>query len=358
MNILIIQKNTGKAGAQNSLRRLLSTKAFKEHNVVVITGLDGWFVEQIKSLRIPVISVKFPGIRSLYGKMIGNKLWAHTVVKALNENGYTPDILQANNHMEVPFLKLLKKKYVNAKTAVFLRDGYIKNAAYIKYGCQACDFKIAVSQVMADIVSWDQEVAVINNGVFEHEIFSENNLKIEFPRRWLVIGNPKPGKGWLDFLSALSLIDGAMLTPVEKIVFTGQPEGNLEKPYEIACGQFKDKLEIEFIKPFENLGQACQDFDVVVSPSRKESFGMAMLEAYCSGKCVIASRTGVSESLILNSNLLFDPGDVFQLVDCLNYVLTKWNDIALINSDELNVVRQRFSVEGNAKKILQLYGGD
>jgi glycosyltransferase involved in cell wall biosynthesis len=358
MNILIIQKNTGKAGAQNSLRRLLSTQAFKEHNVVVITGMDGWFVEQMKSLCIPVLSVKFPGVRSLYGKTIGNKLWTHTVVKALKEHGYIPDILQANNHMEVPFLKLLKKKYVNAKTAVFLRDGYIKKAGYIKYGCHECDFKIAVSQTMANIVSWDENIIVINNGVFENEVFPDNKFKADFPRRWLVVGNPKPGKGWLDFLSALRLIENARLAHVERIVFTGKPEGDLKKSYEIACGEFKDKLHIDFIEPYENLGQACQDFDVVVSPSRKESFGMAMLEAYSSGKCVIASRTGVSESLILNSNLLFNPGDVFQLSDCLNYVLTKWDDIAPTSSEELNVVSQRFSVEGNANKIILLYGSD
>ena len=312
----------------------------------------------MKALRIPVISVKFPGIRSLYGKTIGSKLWTDTVVKALQKNGYIPDILQANNHMEVPFLKLLKKNYLNAKTSVFLRDGYIEKAGYIKYGCHECDFKIAVSQAMANIVSWDQGVTVINNGIFENEIYPCNKCKADFPRRWLVIGNPKPGKGWLDFLSALHSMDDTSLTHVESIVFTGQPEADLEKSYEMACGQFNGNLNIEFVEPYENLGLACQDFDLVVSPSRKESFGMAMLEAYCSGKCVIASRTGVSESLILNSNLLFNPGDVLQLADCLNYVLKNWDDITATSSEKLNEIRQSFSVEGNANKLMLLYGID
>jgi hypothetical protein len=61
---------------------------------------------------------------------------------------------------------------------------------------------------------------------------------------------------------------------------------------------------------------------------------------------------------MLNSNLLFNPGDVFELSDCLNYVLTKWDDIAPTSSEELNVVSQRFSVEGNANKIILLYGSD
>jgi hypothetical protein len=39
-------------------------------------------------------------------------------------------------------------------------------------------------------------------------------------------------------------------------------------------------------------------------------------------------------------------------------VLIKWDDIAATSSEELNVVKQRFSVEGNANKIILLYGSD
>jgi len=86
MNILILQKNTGKAGAQNSLRRLLMSEEFRKQNVVVVTGTEGWFVDQVKAQDIPVISVNFPSSRSIYGRIIGNSLWLYSVTKALKIN--------------------------------------------------------------------------------------------------------------------------------------------------------------------------------------------------------------------------------------------------------------------------------
>ena len=356
MNILILQKNTGKAGAQNSLRRLLMSEEFRKQNVVVVTGTEGWFVDQVKAQDIPVISVNFPSSRSIYGRIIGNSLWLYSVTKALKKMGFEPDVLQANNHVEAIYLKMLKNKFRNAATVVFLRDGYIREPSYLKYQCHVCDIRVAVSRAMADAVSWDKEIAVINNGVFEDEIYPASSIKPTFPRRWLVIGNPNEGKGWFDFLSALSLLnDSQSLSGVEEIVFTGVPSGELLKRYESACAQFSGKVLIEFSLPFENLGQACQNFDVVISPSRRESFGMAMLEACCSGKCVVSSKTGIAESIISNSKLLFTPGCVNELAACLKYLLIDWHDISGINDESLQRVRQFYSVEENAKNLVQLY---
>ncbi len=356
MNILILQKNTGIAGAQNSLRRLLMTEAYGNHNVVVVAGLNGWIVEQTKKLGIPVISVDFPASRSVYGKLIGNNIWLKSVVKALKEMGFVPDIVQANNHVETPFLKLLKSKYKEAISVVFLRDGYIQESIFDKYQCYECDIKVAVSKTILNVLTQEKNIFLVNNGVFDNEIYSSPGLKSAYPAQWLVLGNPNEEKGWFDFLSALSqLVNSGCVDDVEKIVFTGIPGSEDKKRYADVCRDFVGKIDIEFVLPFENLGQACKKFDLIIAPSRNESFGMAMLEACCSRECVISSKTGIADKIIFDPGMLFSPANVDELVASLKYVIEQWPNISGLNEHGIEEVRKNFSVEQNAKDLLKLF---
>lgn len=356
MNILILQKNTGIAGAQNSLRRLLLTDTFKKHKVVVVTGLDGWFVEQTEKLGIPVISVDFPSSRSVYGKLAGNHLWLKFVIKTLNDMDFVPEVLQANNHVEAPFLKLLKNEYRQALSVVFLRDGYLQESTFNKYQCYECDLKVTVSKTMLDVLRWDSSVFLINNGIFEHEIYSMPCQKSSVPARWLVLGNPNAGKGWFDFFSALSrLVKLGLVDDVETIVLTGIPTGEDLELYDVVCNGFIGKIDIEFVSPFEDLGLACKNFDLIISPSRNESFGMAVLEACCSRECVVSSRTGIADKIIFDSRMLFFPGNVDELVESLKYVIEKWPNVLGLRDQDLDHVRGCFNVERNAKSLLKLF---
>ncbi|WP_031434554.1 glycosyltransferase family 4 protein [Methylomarinum vadi] len=356
MNILILQKNAGKAGAQNSLRRLLSSEVFRKQNVLVVTGTQGWFLDQVKSLGIRYISIRYPAYRSLYGKMIGNRIWFSKVIRELKKIDFVPDILQGNNHFEAPFLHLLKEHFTKAKTVAFIRDPDVNEQDYIKYRSGECDIRIAVSQFMHDSLVWDREAKVFNNGVFENEIYPFSNKSSVYPSRWLVLGNPSKRKGWSDFLSALNFLqESNRLNDVKQIVFTGMPSGNQLIEYQNRCRSFKDKINLEFVPFFDNLGEACQDFDLIIQPSRSESFGMALLEACCAGKCVVSSRTGVAEKLILNPNLLFEPCEVSGLVASLEYVLSNWQNIGDDRKEMLQIVRENYSTERNAGKIIKLY---
>lgn len=356
MNILVLQKNTGKAGAQNSLRRLLSSQAFREQNVVVVTGTQGWFLEQVKLLNLPYIAIDYPAVRSLYGRLIGNKMWINKVVDELNKMAFTPDILQCNNHFEAPFLHGLKKHFQKAKTVAFIRDPDVRKTDYIKYQSGLCDLRIAVSQFMQDALTWDRMALVFNNGVFENEIYPIAEKKSLFPARWLVLGNPSKRKGWADFFDALKLLtETSWLENVQEIVFTGVPEGNEFLEYKGLINQLKTRINLAFAPFYSNLGEACQQFDLIVHPSRSESFGMALLEACCTGKCVVSSKTGVAEKLISNENLLFEPCQPQQIFDCLAYVLANWGNMPDDYKSFLAIVRENFSTENNAASIIQWY---
>lgn len=356
MNILILQKNPTKAGAQNSLRRLLSSQAFRNQQLLVVTGTHGWFLEQVKAMGVPHIAIDYPSVRSLYGRLIGNKLWVAKVVRELKRVGFRPDILQANNHLEAPFLHLFKEHFPGAKTVAFIRDPDVSERDYKKYGCDQCDLRIAVSQFMHDALLWDTQAKVFNNGVFQSEIYPPPETKSAFPSRWLVVGNPSARKGWADLFAALGKLHAAnRLGPVKQIVFTGVPSEAESAEYRDLCQKLKAEISLEFVPFFTNLGEACQSFDLIIQPSRSESFGMALLEACCTGRCVISSKTGIAENLIVNPNLLFEPGQVDGLAACLDYVLANWQVMKDDREETLQIVREKFSTENNTEKVIALY---
>ena len=69
--------------------------------------------------------------------------------------------------------------------------------------------------------------------------------------------------------------------------------------------------------------QALVDSDFVVVPSNYESFGITAIEAFLSGKPVIASRVGNLPNLVRHNEtgLLFDKGNVNQLAERLEWAL-------------------------------------
>jgi glycosyltransferase involved in cell wall biosynthesis len=209
---------------------------------------------------------------------------------------------------------------------------------------------------MLNVLRWDSSVFLINNGIFEHEIYSKPSQKSSVPAKWLVLGNPNAGKGWFDFFLALSrLLSLELVKEVETVVLTGLPAGEDLELYNAVCKEFTGTIDIEFISPFEDLGLACKNFDLIISPSRNESFGMAVLEACCSRECVVSSRTGIADKIIFDSRMLFLPGNVDELVESLKYVIEKWPKVLGLRDQDLEHVRGCFNVEQNAESLLKLF---
>ncbi len=64
---------------------------------------------------------------------------------------------------------------------------------------------------------------------------------------------------------------------------------------------------------FHGLTDYYKAADLFILPTRKEGFGLVMLEAMASGLCVIASDGGASPELLRESGILFRTGDHFSL---------------------------------------------
>lgn len=98
------------------------------------------------------------------------------------------------------------------------------------------------------------------------------------------------------------------------------------------------------------------DADVIVLPSRYETFPMSVLEAYACGKPVVASKVGGLEELISNGETgeLVNSGNISELSEAITHVLS-WDSFHNVAINARNRIMQRYSLESVVNKLELLY---
>ncbi len=77
----------------------------------------------------------------------------------------------------------------------------------------------------------------------------------------------------------------------------------------------------------EEVARAVDEASVLVLPSRSEGLGRVVVEAFCRGRGVVASRVGGIPDIVVDgeSGILVPPGDAGALADALVQVLSDRN---------------------------------
>jgi glycosyltransferase involved in cell wall biosynthesis len=103
--------------------------------------------------------------------------------------------------------------------------------------------------------------------------------------------------------------------------------------------------------------EAYVDSEVVVLPSRYETFPMTVLEAYACGKPVIASKVGGLEDLIMNgeTGLLFEAGNIKRLTRSIFNIINSNNIAKEMGLKGKNFVRENFTIEKVVEKLEKVY---
>jgi glycosyltransferase involved in cell wall biosynthesis len=98
--------------------------------------------------------------------------------------------------------------------------------------------------------------------------------------------------------------------------------------------------------------------DIFVFPTRREAFGMVLVEAMASGLPCIASRIpGVTDDIVTDgeSGLLVEPDDVDALSAALARVLTDRALASRLGRAARHAVDPRFAIERTARQTLDAY---
>lgn len=212
----------------------------------------------------------------------------------------------------------------------------------------------------------EEKIAVIPNGVDLSE-YSDLPPRGNFRRKF---GIPEEKKiimylGRIDRVKGLDILVNAYAYIVNKLkvnnillVIAGMDFGYLSE-----LKQLLNKLAINsnilLTGPLYGKDKlaAYVDADVFILPSRYEAFGMVILEACACSKPVIASNHKTFSEIIINgeTGLLFQTGNVQELVKAIMYVLTHPREAENMGRRARKLIEQKFSLDKVAGSLEALY---
>jgi glycosyltransferase involved in cell wall biosynthesis len=226
---------------------------------------------------------------------------------------------------------------------------------YFKYRCNEYDVIAAVGETFRSRVQgWDstRQIAVISDGIFADEIGPPKPKAPAPPQRILVVGSPIEWKGWADLTEALYLLEQENAISELQFDFTGAMPDPAKN--DLKLGRL-NKTRCNFIGRVNAFRALVLDYDLVINPSRMETFGMAAVEVVAAGVPLLSSRTGVIEQVLDQPDILFPPGRPDLLAGILKHAFSHWDDINFgIDRGQSNI-RARFLVDQAAMKLNSAY---
>lgn len=181
-------------------------------------------------------------------------------------------------------------------------------------------------------------------------------------RLLLFVGRIDPIKGLDILIESLGLLTDAdeaapRLVLVGGDLEDGVPVGPLAEIAELAAERgVRDRITLLGSVPHEELVELYRAVDLVVVPSRYESFGLVAVEAMASGTPVVASRAGGLPFSIRDgvSGLLVEPENPRALADAINEVLTN-PDLERTLRANARSEAERFSWPAVADALTEIY---
>lgn len=355
MNLLILQKNSNKGGAQHALSRILKVlKTKKEFNIYIICSSKGWFTHQLDELDIKYFLIKFPSYKSFFGKIFKLKKWSTNIYTLLKREKFTPNIIIANNYIESIYSLKLSNLFNDCTTITFFRDSYMSKKDYHYFKCENIDLKICISDYMQKKLLYCNNTKVVTDGLLSKEFYPLKEKSPTFPKKVLLLGGPHTEKGWNTFFEAIdNILRKHNIKLFDSIITTGIPSQQQKNKLKL-----NNSIEVIFHQKFENLLEEVRKYDLVVFPSKKESFGLAALEVIAAGIPLLSSKTGIIHEVINEECLLFSPGNVRELEDKLIYLYKNWAQIEFNLITQQRRIKEKYLVEHQIEKLIKLLKGN
>lgn len=285
---------------------------------VVICPGSGWLSDQLKSENIPFeileISYKFPFF--IYSSFILlHFLQKRKSAKIIHLNGRFPTLISIPSMIFLPqkhFVVTVHEFSNTRRTGLSSLKTYLESLVW-RYGCDkiSCVSESLMREVIARLGEKNAyKVKLIKNWIYPYNYASSNVIKGETLHlkkeiRIITVGRLAYEKGFDIVISAIDIL--------------------VRSGYQIACdiygdGPEKEKLTEQISKfnltgkvkikgTHSNVRLLFPNYDIIIIPSRKESFGIVALEAYDAGVPVIASNIpGLRETVLQDeTGLLFEP---------------------------------------------------
>ncbi|GHT03907.1 hypothetical protein AGMMS49525_09680 [Bacteroidia bacterium] len=241
--------------------------------------------------------------------------------------------------------KIWRAAFPDAKIVLFIHDfGWVKNL-------QFADLLVAVSHSVAQNLhnfGW-KNVMVMENflttEISNHKI--DANKKIIFS----AFGIFRKTKGFAELIRAAAILEKMSTLPDYQINLYG---AGRQKLYYHLLKRFFNTRHLNICNWTANVPDVMQKSDVVVVPSRHETFGIVLIEAMASGALVLATRSGGPESILQHEvdGILVPTNNPVALATAMQNIIEHPNNYLEMRENGRRKVAERYT-ETTAKKNLQ-----
>ena len=231
---------------------------------------------------------------------------------------------------------------------------------------------IAVSEAVAEALTKQgifdpKKIATIHNGidtkrfarVSSQSSDSSSLCGLSAPLIVGMAGHIAAIKGQEDFVRAAAII--AARRDDADFVIIGEDKsrrGENRAAIESLIAELGLTTRVHLVGWQDDVSQFLQEFDVFVSPSRSEPFGLAILEAMASGVAVVATASEGAIEIIEDgvTGRLVTIGDPESMAEAITNLLDDPATRERLSSNALQAVNQRFSLEQMVDATERLYG--
>lgn len=353
-SLLFLQRRTGRAGAQSALWRLVEALVDAGRSVVVVVHEEGWLVGALRSIGADVLVEPFPKPRSLGARLWATRMWAGRVATRLKLRGIEATGVIGNDHQESLPARALARR-LGVPSAVILRSSGMSERDFAKYRCADHAVCFALGADLAARAArfpGGEGVRPLVDGLAAGDFVDHRPLPTTLPDCALVVGTPHPDKGWGDFAAALAMLPPESPLHAMRFDFTGEPSEDEARALGLAT---IPPALFRFLPRTPRFADLLAGYDLVIHPSRRETFGLAALEAIAAGVPVISTRVGALPT-VLPDAALFAPADPSDMAGVLRDLPTTWPHLAATLPAVRAQLRTEFGIDRAAHLFLEGVG--
>ncbi len=241
--------------------------------------------------------------------------------------------------------------------------GWLKNISTKKVGAIIVASEASKSEVLKQHPKAEGKIKLIYNGIDTKEWIKESEVEDRDALRnelfnagenacvILCAGELHERKGQKYLIEAFKKL--APSFPHMKLAFAGS--GGQEIAYKKMSYEYRDR--VLFLGRIKNLAPVMKAADIFVLPSRREAFGLVLLEAACSKLPIIASNVGGIREIITDgvTGSLVEPENAEALANTLAGTIQHYDTALQMAEHAFNKVTSEFDARLMAEKTAAVY---
>lgn len=226
--------------------------------------------------------------------------------------------------------------YFNANTNVFIAVSEAVKNYYINKGIDA------------------KKIKVVYDGIDTDKIEKKDNLNDE-KTKVIMLSNIAENKGQIQLIEAINILDKEIRDNIS-VDFYGTGSSNYISNLKKIIEKYSLDKQIRFMGYQQNVYKVLKNYDIGVTASKIEGFGLVTVEYMAAGLCTIVSDTGANVEIIddYNDGLIYHFNDISDLKSKLTLII-KNQDLAkkIVSNAQQKV--NKYSIIENVLKMEIIY---